>query len=94
MQNCVSCWESPAPQIGGERYFAAWPRTKLLNISSMCLKEQLVTERRRTGGKLDLHLTNTEDMFQPITVVVLLGTQQSPSRTPLQMNIKPTTTIT
>lgn len=74
MGNCVSCWENPTPQIGGEHYFAACPRTKLLNIISMCLKEQLVTEWRRTGVKLDLHLAKAENMFQPVTVEVLFGT--------------------
>lgn len=49
------------------------PMTKLLHILSACLKEQLVTDLRRTEAKLDLDMTNTEDIFQHVTVEVVLG---------------------
>lgn len=52
--------------------------TKLLNNLNVCLKEQLVTVLRRTEAKLDLDLTNTQDMFQHITVEVLLGNTAIP----------------
>lgn len=59
------------------------PMTKLLNILNMCLKEQLVTDLRRTEAKLDLDLTNTEDVFQHGTVDVLLGNRAIPQQNTL-----------
>ena len=53
------------------------PMTKLLNILNMHLKGQLVTNLR-AEAKLDLDLTNTEDMFQHVTVEVLLGNPAIP----------------
>jgi len=51
--------------------------TKLLNIFNVCLKEQVVTDLRRTEAKLDLDLTNAEDMFQHLTTEVLFGNSNS-----------------